>query len=130
MLSTPTLHPFLSHFPTALFVAGLVLLAWGRHKKNDRMVQAAALNFSFGLLSAVLAVLSGMFASDIGLRPIVEVEGHQGYSFAFVALYIVCTVYAYTQTFSTSAIFFYACNFAIMCATAWTGYLLVFQSTG
>jgi len=129
MLSTPTLHPFLSHFPTALLVAGLLMLAFGKRRQDDRLTQAAALNLSLGLLAAVLAALSGMFAADLGMWPIVEVEGHQGYSFAFVLLYVICTVYAYTNPFSNTALLFYATGLALMAATAWSGYLLVFQST-
>ena len=130
MLSTPTLHPFLSHFPTALLVAGLLMLAFGKRRHDDRLTQAAALNLSLGLLAAVLAVLSGMFAADLGMWPIVDIEGHQGYSFAFVLLYVICTVYTYTNPFSKTALLFYATGLALMAATAWSGYLLVFQSTG
>ena len=128
MLSTPTLHPFLSHFPIALLVAGLLLLVFSKRRKDDRLTQAAALNLSLGLLASVLAVLSGMFAIDLGLWPIVEIEGHQGYSFALVVFYVICTVYAYTNPFSKTALLFYAIGLGLMLATAWSGYLLVFQS--
>ncbi len=130
MLSTPTLHPFLSHFPTALFVAGMVLLFIGKKRDNSKLIQAASLNLSLGLLMGVLAALSGMFAADIGLWPTPKIEGHQGYSFAFVALYVITIVYSYTKTFSQMAIIFYVLNFVLMCATAWSGYLLVFHSKG
>lgn len=130
MLSTPTLHPFLSHFPTALFVAGLGLLFLGQRRSNALWMQAASLNFSIGLLAAVLAVLTGMFAADLQLRPTMEVEGHQGFSFAFVLVYVICTVYSYTRAWSRAALGFYILNLGLMAATAWSGYLLVFQSTG
>ena len=128
MLSTPTLHPFLSHFPTALLVAALLMLAFAKRRNDDRLTQAAALNLSLGLLAAVLAVLSGMFAADLGMWPIVDIEGHQGYSFAFVLLYVICTVYAYTNPFSKNALLFYAAGLGLMAATVGSGYLLVFQS--
>jgi len=130
MLSTPTLHPFISHFPTALFVAGLFLLYLGKRRSNSLWLQAASLNFSIGLLASVLAVLTGMFAADLDMRSIPEVEGHQGYSFAFVVGYVICTIYSYTQAFSKAALGFYLANLILMAATAWSGYLLVFQSAG
>ena len=101
MLSTPTLHPFLSHFPTALLVAGLLMLAFAKRRNDDRLTQGAALNLSLGLLAAVLAVLSGMFAADLGMWPTVDTEGHQGYSFALILLYVICTVYVYTNPFNS-----------------------------
>lgn len=127
MLSTPALHPFFSHFPPALFLAGLGMLALARHRSDARWIEAACLNFSAGLLMSILAVLTGMFAADIALWPIVEVEGHQGYSFATVVLYAACTIYAYTQPFKPSALFFYGLNVLAIGATAWSGYQLVFH---
>lgn len=127
MLSTPALHPFFSHFPPALFLAGLVMLGLAHRRSDPRWVHAACLNFSLGLLTAVLAALTGMFAADIALWPIVEVEGHQGYSFASVIFYAVCTIYAYTQPFKSTALFFYGVTVLAIGATAWTGYQLVFQ---
>ncbi|NIQ02140.1 MAG: hypothetical protein GWM98_18470 [Nitrospinaceae bacterium] len=127
MLSTPALHPFFAHFPPALFLAGLIMLGLARRRNDSRWVQAACLNFSFGLLMAVLAALTGMFAADLGLRPTVEVEGHQGYSFASVVIYSICTVYAYTWPFRPAALFFYASGVALIGATAWSGYRLVFD---
>ncbi len=127
MLSTPTLHPFFSHFPTALFLAGLVMLGLARGRSDSRWVHAACLNFSMGLLMAILAGLTGMFAADIALWPIVEVEGHQGYSFLMVISYICCTIYAYTQPFKPTALFFYGLGILSIGATAWSGDLLVFH---
>lgn len=127
MLSTPALHPFFSHFPPALFLAGLAMLGLAHWKSDPRWVRAACLNFSLGLLAAILAVLTGMFAADIALWPVVEVEGHQGYSFATVALYIFCTIFAYTQPLKPAALFFYGLNVLAIGATAWTGYILVFH---
>ncbi len=127
MLSTPTLHPFFSHFPTALFLAGLAMLGLARRRSDSRWVQAACLNFSMGLLMAILAVLTGMFSADIALWPIVEVEGHQGYSFLMVTSYIFCTIFAYTQPFKPAALFFYGLTVLFIGATAWSGYQLVFH---
>lgn len=127
MLSTPALHPFFSHFPPALFLAGLVMLGLAHRRSDPRWVHAACLNFSLGLLTAVLAALTGMFAADIALWPIVEVEGHQGYSFASVIFYAVCTVYVYIQPFEPAALFVYGLTVLAIGATAWSGYQLVFQ---
>lgn len=129
MLSTPSLHPFLSHFPIALAAAGLILMILAQRYRDHKLVQAAAFNFSAGLLMGVLAVFSGLFAVDLGQWPVVEVEGHQGYSFAFVILLVICTVYAYTNALSRNAFIFYVLNFLLMSATAYSGYLLVFHST-
>ncbi|CAI2719587.1 hypothetical protein [Nitrospina watsonii] len=128
MLSTPSLHPFLSHFPVALAAAGLLMM-WLANRRNDaRLVQAAAFNFSAGLLMGVMAIFSGLFAVDLGQWPIAQVEGHQGYSFAFVLVTIVCTVYAYTNALSHNAFFFYIANALLMGTTAYSGYVLVFHS--
>jgi len=127
MLSTPTLHPFFSHFPPALFLAGLVMLDLARRRSDSRWVRGACMNFSMGLLMAVLAVLTGMFAADLSQWPIVAVEGHQGYSFLTVIAYILCTVYAYTQPFKPAALFFYGLAVLAIGATAWSGYQLVFH---
>jgi len=127
MLSTPALHPFFSHFPPALFLAGLLMLVFAHRRSDPRWVQAACLNFSLGLLTAILAVLTGMFSADLSLWPIVEVEGHQGYSFATVVFLIVCTIYVYTQPLKPTALFFYAVTFMAIGATAWSGYQLVFH---
>ncbi len=99
-----------------------------RKRSDDRLVQAAGLNFSAGLLMGILAVFTGLFAADIGMWPTVQVEGHQGYSFAFVVVLVICTVFAYTRALSKTAFLFYVLNLLIMGATAWSGYVLVFQS--
>lgn len=130
MLSTISLHPFISHFPTALLVAGLFLLFLSRKRNNAKLSQAASFNFSMGFLAALMAVFSGLFSSDIGLRTNVEIEGHQGYSLLFTVLYGFCTVYSYVKAFTTTAFIFYGLTFLAMCATAYSGYLLVFYSTG
>ena len=85
------------------------------------------MNFSMGLLMAVLAILTGMFAADLSQWPIVEVEGHQGYSFLTVTAYIFCTIYVYTQPFKPAALFFYGIALLSVGATAWSGYQLVFH---
>ncbi len=130
MISTPSLHPFLSHFPLALFIGGCVLLFLSRKQAKPILSGAASLNFTFGLLATVLAGLTGMLASDLGLRQVSEIEGHQGYAFAMVLTYVASTVYSYTSTFSTAAKWVYAINILFLGATYYSGYLLVFHSTG
>lgn len=130
MISTPSLHPFFSHFPFALFVAGLILLYLGQRRNQPHLLGAASLNFTFGLLAAVLASLTGMLAADLQLRPVAEVEGHQGFAFGLVVLFAICTVYSYTARWSHPARWFYFFNFLMGCATLYSGYALVFQGTG
>jgi hypothetical protein len=79
------------------------------------------------LLTAILAVLTGMFSADLSQWPIVAVEGHQGYSFAMVVFYIFGTIYVYTQPFKPAALFFYGLAILTIGATAWSGYQLVFH---
>jgi uncharacterized membrane protein len=129
MLSSISLHPFISHFPIALFVAGLGLLYLSHRKKNPLYQSAASFNLSLGLLGSVLADFSGMLSSDLGLRTVVEVEGHQGYSFLFTVLYGFTTMYSYTRAYSRTAIFYYTAGSLSLVACAWTGYQLVYQST-
>ncbi len=130
MLSSISLHPFISHFPIALFVAGLALLFLAHKKKNPLYQSAASFNLSLGLLSAVLADFTGMLSSDIGLRTVLEVEGHQGYSFLFTVLYGFATMYSYTSAYSRMALVYYTVGGLSLLACAWSGYQLVFQSTG
>ena len=100
----------------------------GQRGTAGRVTEAEALKWGCGLLAAILAVLSGMLATDLGMWPTVDIEGHQGYSFALILLYVICTVYAYTNPFSKTAVMFYAAGLGLMAATVWSGYLLVFQS--
>lgn len=130
MLSSVTFHPFISHFPIALFVAGVGLLALGHKKNEPRWVAAASINFSMGFLMAALAALTGMVSADLNLRPSAEIQGHQGYSVAFVILYGFCTAYSYIKAFSSTAVIFYCLTLLAMCASAYSGYLLVFHPTG
>ena len=127
MLSSVTFHPFLSHFPTALFISGIFLLVLSRKTDNLQLSAAASFNFSIGLLMAVLAALSGMVSADINLRTNLEIQSHQGYSLLFVILYGFCAGFSYTQTFSTTAIIFYTLNLVALGASMYSGYLLVFQ---
>ena len=126
MISSVTFHPFFSHFSPALFVAGLALLFLA-HKKNDEKLKAAgAFNLSLGLLASVVADFSGMISVDIILRTVVEVEGHQGYSFLFTILYGFSAGYAYTNTFSRTALGYYTAGLLAMGVCLFSGYQLVY----
>ena len=126
MISSVTFHPFISHFPPALFVAGLILLFLS-HKKNDQKLKAAgAFNLSLGLLASVVADFSGMVSVDINLLTVVDVEGHQGYSFLFTILYGFSAGYAYTNTFSRTAVGYYMAGLLVMGICLFSGYQLVF----
>ena len=126
MISTVSFHPFLSHFPPALFVSGLLLLFLA-HKKNDAKLKfSGAFNLSLGLLAAVVACFSGMVSVDINLRTVVVVEGHQGYAFLFTVLYGFSAGYAYTNTFSRTAVGYYIAGLLAMGICLFSGYQLVF----
>lgn len=126
MMSPNAIHPFTAHFPIALFVAGVLLLFLGRYKSRPVWVAAGSVNLSFGLLAVMTAVFTGLFSADIGLFSTEEIEGHQGWSFLAVILFAVCVVFSYTRTFSSGAIFFYCANFLALCASVYSGYILVF----
>ncbi|OGW16183.1 MAG: hypothetical protein A3K09_01875 [Nitrospinae bacterium RIFCSPLOWO2_12_FULL_47_7] len=130
MSSPISLHPFLSHFPPALFLAGLVLLALAKKRNHSGFAAAASLDFSLGFLAAVIAAFSGMLSVDMGTKTALQVESHQGYSFIFTVLYGFCTVFSYTKTYSGAALVFYILNLIAMCASVYSGYLLVFHSMG
>lgn len=121
-------HSFLSHFPPALFLAGLILLFLARKRDNPVLAAAASLDFSIGFLIAVMAVFSGLLAEDMGSKSALQVESHQVYSFLCVVFYGCCMVFSYTKSNSGTAIFFYMLNFLALCASIWSGYLLVFFS--
>lgn len=80
-----------------------------------------------GLLASVVADFSGMVSVDINLRTVVEVEGHQGYSFLFTILYGFSAGYAYTNTFSRTALGYYIAGLLVMCLCLFSGYQLVFM---
>ena len=126
MISAVSLHPFISHFPIALYVAGLGLIILARVKEHPAYVNAAAFNLSIGLLTAILANFTGMVSTDLELRTTVEVEGHQGYSFLFTILYGFSTGYSYTKVYSSTAVMFYVFGLFALCASAYSGYALVF----
>lgn len=130
MISHLSSHSFLSHFSPALFVAGLALLFLAKKRNHSGLAAAASLNFSLGFLAAVIADFSGMLSADMSGKTVLQVEGHQGYSFLFTVLYGFCTVFSYTKTFSSAAALFYIFNFLAMCASVYSGYLLVFYSMG
>ena len=74
MISSVSFHPFISHFPPSLFVAGVALLFLARRKNQPIYQTAGSFNLSLGLLAAVLADFSGLLSTDLGLRTSVEVE--------------------------------------------------------
>lgn len=126
MISSVSFHPFISHFPPSLFVAGLALLFLSWKKKQPGLRAAASFNLSLGLLAVVMADFSGMLSADLGLKSTVEVEGHQGYSFLFTVLYGFSVGYSYTRPFSRVAVAWYGCGLLALGASAYSGYLLVF----
>ena len=126
MISSISFHPFISHFPPALFVAGLSLLFLARKKNDPKLNSAASFNLSLGLLAAVVASFSGMMSVDIHFLKTVDVEGHQGYSFLFTVLYGFVVGYSYTNSFSKTAQGFYITGLVTMCICLFTGYQLVF----
>lgn len=130
MISSVTFHPFISHFPIALLVAAIWLVASSYKDRDDRRMAAASFNFSVGFLMSALAALTGMVSTDLDLRTAEEVAGHQGYSFLLVIGYGFCAAWSYMKAFSSAAILSYGLTFLAMCASAWSGYALVFQSTG
>jgi uncharacterized membrane protein len=126
MISSVSFHPFISHFPPALFVGGLILL-YLANKKNDAKLKAAgAFNLSLGLFASVISDFSGMVSVDINLRTVIDVEGHQGYAFLFTLLYGFSVGYAFTNTFSRTAFGFYIAGLLIMVICLFSGYQLVF----
>ncbi len=126
MISTVSFHPFISHFPIALFIAGVALIFLSWKHNNPLYKSAGSFNLSLGLLAAVMADFSGMLSADLSLRSTVEVEGHQGYSFLFTVLYGFCAGYSYTRPYSKIAVFFYATGLLSLAASGWSGYVLVF----
>ncbi len=107
-----------------------MLLFLSKKKGKPILSGAASLNFTFGLLATALAILTGMLASDLGLRQVTEIEGHQGYAFAMMLTYGATTVYSYTSKYSTAAKWIYAINLLFLGATYYSGYILVFHSAG
>ncbi|MFQ5715488.1 MAG: DUF2231 domain-containing protein [Nitrospinales bacterium] len=130
MISSVTFHPFISHFPTALFVAGICLLVLANKRENPGLTAAASFNFSAGFLMSVLATITGLVSSDLNLRTTVEIQGHQGFSLAFVFFYGFSAAYSYIRAFSNTAIIYYCLTFLAMCASVYSGYLLVFDGAG
>ena len=126
MLSSISFHPFISHFPPALFVAGLALLFLAKKHNNPKLNSAASFNLSLGLLAAVVSSFSGMMSVDLNLLTTIDVEGHQGYSFLFTVLYGFVVGYSYTNSFSKTAQGFYIVGLLTMCICLFTGYQLVF----
>ena len=126
MISSISFHPFISHFPPALFVAGLALLFLAKKQNNPKPNSAASFNLSLGLLAAVVSSFSGMMSVDLNLLTTIDVEGHQGYSFLFTVLYGFVVGYSYTNSFSKTAQGFYIVGLLTMCICLFTGYQLVF----
>jgi uncharacterized membrane protein len=126
MISTVSFHPFISHFSPALLVAGLLLLFLAHKKNDEKLKSAGAFNLSLGLLAAVVACFSGMVSVDINLRTVVDIEGHQGYAFLLTVLYGFSAGYAYTNTFSRTAVVYYIAGLLAMGICLFSGYQLVF----
>jgi uncharacterized membrane protein len=126
MISAVSFHPFISHFPPALFVAGLALLFLAYKRSDEKLKAAGTFNLSLGLLAAVVADFSGMVSVDINLRTVLDVEGHQGYAFLFTILYGFSAGYAYTNTFSGTALGYYLAGLLAMGFSLFSGYRLVF----
>ena len=126
MISSISFHPFISHFPPALFVAGLALLFLAKKQNNPKLNSAASFNLSLGVLAAVVSSFSGMMSVDLNLLTTIDVEGHQGYSFLFTVLYGFVVGYSYTNSFSKTAQIFYIVGLVAMCICLFTGYQLVF----
>ena len=126
MISSISFHPFISHFPPALFVAGLALLFLAKKQNNPKLSSAASFNLSLGLLAAVVSSFSGMMSVDLNLLTTIDVEGHQGYSFLFTVLYGFAVGYSYTNSFSKTAQGVYIVGLLTMCICLFTGYQLVF----
>ncbi len=126
MISTVSFHPFISHFPPALFVAGLLLLFLAHKRNDEKLKSAGTFNLSLGLFAAVIACFSGMVSVDINLRTVVDIEGHQGYAFLFTVLYGFSAGYAYTNSFTRTAMGYYMAGLLTMGVCLFTGYQLVF----
>ena len=126
MISSVSFHPFISHFSPALFVAGLILLLLANKKNDEKLKAAGTFNLSLGLFAAVIADFSGMVSVDINLRTVVDVEGHQGYAVLFTLIYGLSAGYAYTKTFSKTAVGFYMAGLLTMGICLFSGYRLVF----
>ena len=126
MISSISFHPFISHFPPALFVAGLALIFLAKKQNNPKINSAASFNLSLGLLAAVVSSFSGMMSVDLNLLTTIDVEGHQGYSLLFAVLYGFVVGYSYTNSFSKTAQGFYIVGLLTMCICLFTGYQLVF----
>jgi uncharacterized membrane protein len=128
LISSVTFHPFFSHFPLPLFIAGILLLRLSQKKDNPRMVSAANFNFSMGLLILALAALSGMISADLDLRATIEIEAHQGYSLLAAIFYAFSAGYSYVKAFSRAAFVFYGLTLLSLIASIYSGYLLTFYS--
>ena len=127
MISSVSFHPFISHFPIALFIAGLGLLILSRKKDNPLYQSAAAFNFSMGFIAAIMADFSGMISVDINSWTTVAVLGHQGYSFLVTVLFGFALGLSYIQPFSKTALFVYIVCVIAMLASVFSGYQLVFS---
>tara|TARA_B100000686_G_C16683617_1_gene913381 strand:+ start:647 stop:1027 length:381 start_codon:yes stop_codon:yes gene_type:complete len=126
MISAISFHPFISHFPPALFVAGLILIFLAHKRKNEKLKAAGSFNLSLGLLASVTADFSGMVSVDINLLPLLDIEGHQGYSFLYTIIYGFATGYSYTNAFCKTAWIFYGSGIVSMFFCIFSGYQLVF----
>ena len=98
-----------------------------RDRNDTKLISSATFNLSLGLFAAIIANFSGMVSVDINLRTVVDVEGHQGYAFLFTLFYGFSAGYAYTNTFSRTAVGFYIAGLLAMGACLFSGYQMVFS---
>ena len=126
MISSISFHPFISSFPTALFLAGLLLLFLAYKRNNVDDTGAASFNLSIGFIAALMADFSGMVSVDINSWTTMVVLGHQGYSFLFTVLLGFALGWSYIHPFSKTALFIYIMCAISMVASVFSGYQLVF----
>jgi uncharacterized membrane protein len=62
LLARNAQHPALVHFPIALFIVSVGLDFFGKWKKSETMIAAAAWNLAIAAISALITVGSGILA--------------------------------------------------------------------
>ena len=127
MISSISFHPFISSFPIALLLAGLLLLFLAYKRGGSDLTGAASFNLSMGFIAALMADFSGMVSVDINSWTTMAVLGHQGYSFLFTVLLGFALGWSYIHPFSKTALFIYIMCTIAMVASVFSGYQLVFS---